>query len=91
MIDPIDPRASEISGKDVDPGLPVRELALLAEEPAKDITPAVVEGINRRMLAGQILEVQWWGMTTLVRECLLFMLESTVKDAAKDPDSRKER
>lgn len=61
---------------DIDPGTPVEELARLAEEPSSGFRDLVLGSINRRLLAGQALDVPWWGFSKLFLEYLQVLLKS---------------
>ena len=57
-------------GADLDPGPPLSELTDLAEEPSPGFLARVLDGVNRRRTAGQMMEVTWWGWTDLLLEWL---------------------
>jgi hypothetical protein len=68
----IPPRDSNLPRRattdEVDPGPPIAELAGLAEPPSPAFVTRVLDGVNRKRTAGQMLEVTWWGWTDLLLE-----------------------
>lgn len=55
-------------GEDADAGTPIAELTDLGESPSPRFVSKVLDGVNRRQTAGRMLELAWWGWTSLVLE-----------------------
>ena len=71
-----DPPDGTGNNLDVDPGEPIGELADLRDEPSPTFRSAVLDGVNRRTLAAQSLQVSWWGLTNLLLEYLQLLLRA---------------
>ena len=64
------PRMAGGPAGDVDPGPPIPELAELSDSPSPRFVQDVLDGVNRRQASSQMVEVVWWGWTSLVLEMM---------------------
>ena len=73
--------------EDVDAGEPLAELADLAEPLSPTFVENVLDGVARRQTSSRMLEVVWWGWTSLLLEMIQVLFKALgVRDTSERKD-----